>query len=114
MQTRTSSGDTEKFKSHSDFFVAALPRLRGIHPEDVIVIGDMANEVQADRVAARRLAKPARFHRSQSRTGRAAPGPPAEISQSSLPRLAFRHLARPAPAVGLRRSARHIPIGRHP
>lgn len=47
IDTQTSSDDAEKSKPHPDIFTAALKRLNGVRPEDVIVVGDTPYDAQA-------------------------------------------------------------------
>jgi HAD superfamily hydrolase (TIGR01509 family) len=47
VDTHTSSEDAEKSKPYPDIFEAALNRLAGVAPQDVIVVGDTPYDAQA-------------------------------------------------------------------
>ena len=47
IHAQTSSDDAEKSKPHPDIFDAAIDRLGGIDPDDIVVIGDTPHDVQA-------------------------------------------------------------------
>jgi len=47
IETATSSGDAEKSKPHPDIFHAALGRLGGMNPADVVVVGDTPYDAEA-------------------------------------------------------------------
>lgn len=47
IKTETTSDDAEKSKPHPDIFAAAMERLEGIDPADVLVIGDTPYDAEA-------------------------------------------------------------------
>ncbi len=47
VHTDTTSDDAEKSKPHPDIFEAALQRLAGVEPRDVIVVGDSPYDAEA-------------------------------------------------------------------
>lgn len=47
LQAETSTDDAEKSKPEPDIFEAAMQRLRGVDPEQVVVIGDTPYDAEA-------------------------------------------------------------------
>jgi HAD superfamily hydrolase (TIGR01509 family) len=47
IESETSSGDAEKSKPHPDIFQAALEHLRGVAPDEIIVVGDTPYDAEA-------------------------------------------------------------------